>query len=646
MMWKGNSEIFRTYLKGGGSDGKRCVDKHKGIDFVRNFENASQFASFGGVLNSGWVDVSFDDPEMSDAFLDMADQLQWKCLVLENSDNHHIHTYWKDTQHRITKYGKDISLACGMKADIHGGDTYIPLRCKGSDRFPPVYDKLDDENYQDLPSALYPVNTNITLWNAEEGDGRNDDLYKYILVLQSQLQMEEDDIRDLYRTIINPYILKQPLDDGELDTVLRDESFKKDLIPSFYDGNVFKFAEFSKFLKETCHLVRIHGQLHIYKNGIYESAQRDIESAMIRYVPNLRKSQRREVMDYVNLITDEKPESHANYIAFRNGIYDLVDGSLHEFTPDIVVTNKIPWDYVPDAYDEAADKALDRLAVSDQQVRDVLEECIGACMYRDARLGGGKAFILTGEKSNGKSTFLDMLKNMLGRDNVASLDIKEIGDRFSTSMIAGKLANIGDDIADDFLQGSQVAIFKKVVTGNRIKAEMKGQDPFEFDPYCKLIFSANDIPRMKDKTGAVMRRLVIIPFNATFTKETPGYDVDIIEKLTAPAAMQYLICCGIKGLQRVRVEQAYTICTKVQEQLDEYELENNPIIGFIDDAGIDTIIHEPTADVYRRYQIYCQQAALQASSRPVFTKQINKRLHLQVIQKRINGKISRIFEKG
>ena len=79
-------------------------------------------------------------------------------------------------------------------------------------------------------------------------------------------------------------------------------------------------------------------------------------------------------------------------------------------------------------------------------------------------------------------------------------------------MMFGKLANIGDDIGDDFLQGSQVSVFKKIGTGNRIKAERKGQDPFEFNPFIKLLFSANDIPRMKDKTGAVLRRLVIIPF--------------------------------------------------------------------------------------------------------------------------------------
>lgn len=115
-------------------------------------------------------------------------------------------------------------------------------------------------------------------------------------------------------------------------------------------------------------------------------------------------------------------------------------------------------------------------------------------------------------------TFISCIRTILGEANTSALDLKELGDRFSTSMIFGKLANLGDDIGDDFLQGSQVAVFKKIVTGDRIKAERKGQDPFEFNPYTKLLFSANDIPRMKDKTGAVLRRLVIIPFNARFSK--------------------------------------------------------------------------------------------------------------------------------
>ena len=642
--WKGNNRIFRTYLKGGGKDGKRCVDRHKGIGQVRTFEDASQFANFGAVCNEGYIDISFDDAEMSEAFLNMAEQNQWRCMCLENPVNHHLHTYWKDTAHRIIKFNKDLNLACGLVADIHGGETYIPLRVNGVDRFPPVYDIYEDEEYQEVPEELIPVQTNIKLWKSKEGDGRNSDLYGYILILQSQLQMSDDRIRELYKECINRFILGDKMSDAELDVILRDESFQKQIIPSFWSGASFLHDKFAEYLKGTYDVKLINDQLHIYKDGIYVSARRDIESQMIQLVPKLKKTQRRETMDYLELIADPIKTAPARYMAFRNGIYDIVTDKMLPFTPDIVITNKIPWDFVPGAYNELTDKTLNKLSCNDQRIRDVLEECIGACMYRSALLAGGKAFILTGDRANGKSTFLDMIKALLGDHNIAALDLKEIGDRFSTAMIFGKLANVGDDISDDFLQGSQVAIFKKVVTGNRIKGERKQETPFEFEPYCKLLFSANDIPRMKDKTGAVMRRLVIIPFNAVFTKDDPDFDPFIKYKLIEQGSIEYLIQCGLKGLKRVLTVNEFTSSEKIQKQLEEYELENNPIIGFISEEGIGNILHQPTADVYRRYQIYCQESSIQAMSRYVFSKQLNKRLHLKVVQRKVNGKNHKIFD--
>ena len=254
-------------------------------------------------------------------------------------------------------------------------------------------------------------------------------------------------------------------------------------------------------------------------------------------------------------------------------------------------------------------------------------------------------------KSNGKSTFLDMVKAVLGEENVSALDLKELGDRFSTSMMFGKLANIGDDIGDDFLQGSQVSTFKKVVTGNRIKAERKGQDPFEFNPYVKLLFSANDIPRMKDKTGAVLRRLVIIPFNARFSKYLPDGTVDpeynpyIKYELVEQSSIEYLIRVGIEGLRRIIENNEFTKSEKVQQQVEEYENENNPIKAFIDDQGIEMIEDEPTADVYKRYQVFCAENSMQPMSNIVFSKQINKRLGLETVTTKINRKSIRVFRK-
>lgn len=256
--------------------------------------------------------------------------------------------------------------------------------------------------------------------------------------------------------------------------------------------------------------------------------------------------------------------------------------------------------------------------------------------------------MFTGDKNNGKSTFLKLVKVIMGEDNISALDLKELGDRFSTSMVFGKLVNIGDDIGDDFLQGTQVAMFKKIVSGDRIKAERKGQDPFEFDPYVKLLFSANDIPRMKDKTGAVLDRLIIIPFNARFSKEDPDYDPFIGYKLIEPGSIGYLIKLGIMGLRRVLEGQGFTRSDLVDRQLEEYEEENNPIVAFIHDLehGEDDIVNEAAADVYARYNVFCNAANMQPMSKGVFSKQINKRIGTEIAFRKIAGKTTRVFVRA
>ena len=178
-----------------------------------------------------------------------------------------------------------------------------------------------------------------------------------------------------------------------------------------------------------------------------------------------------------------------------------------------------------------------------------MEECAGYCLYRKNDLE--TSFILTGDGANGKSTFLESLECMIGQSNVSNLDIAELDDRFSTVMLAGKLANIGDDISNEFLQGKTLAVFKKIVSANSIKAENKGQDVFFFKPYTKLLFSANTIPRMQSKGfGAIKRRIAIIPFNAHFSKNDPDYDSSIKWKLKTQSAMEYLIQISLEGLKR------------------------------------------------------------------------------------------------
>lgn len=627
-------ELYKGYTK---NDGKKPLDKIKGVTQFRTFAEVQAFDSYGGVLADNVVLVDIDDPEQSEVLMDIVEDLQLNCRVIQTSRGRHF----LFVNNGVEKGGTGLKLACGLTADIKIGSKAAVecLKINGEERFC-EWDS-DSGTYDQLPVWLRPVSTEMKLYNLGEGDGRNETLYGYILVLQHAGMTQGEIIQTLH--VINKYVFKTPLQDSEMETICRDEAFQA---PIFKDGKTFLHDKFAIYLKNTNYIKRINGQLHIYKDGVYVSGYRELESAMIDLMPDSKDAQRKEVLKYLEIICgDETKQADANLIAFSNGIYNIATKTLQDFSPDIVVTNQIPWDYNPEAYSELCDKTLDKMACQDPDIRSLLEEMIGYCFYRKNELS--KAFICTGTKSNGKSTFLEMIQNVLGQGNYAALGLDELDEKFAVFTMAGKLANIGDDISDEFLQGRAVAQFKKLVSGNMIKGEIKNNpEIFFFKPTVKLIFSANDIPRMKDKTGAVLRRLVIVPFNATFSKNDADYDPYIIWKLKERAVMEYLIKIGIDGLHRVIEQNAFTTSEKVEREIKDYEELNDPMTLFLKEVDAEEILNHETKDVHARYQVFCNSLSAVPLGLPQFSREINRRLSCKVIDKRINSKKCRIFIKN
>ena len=626
--------FFRGFVE---TKNKKCIEKFKGRTDFKTFEQVQSLPEYAGILAAETILIDVDDFEASEILFKVVKEYALTCRVYRTSRGKHF--LFKNSGVPTNKTG--CKLAIGLTADIKIGtrNSYEVLKYDNQNR-EILYDTAENEEAQQLPRWLFPVKSKMEFLNMETGDGRNQGLFNYILTLQSN-DFSVEEARETIR-IINKFVLKVPLSDDEIETVLRDDAFKK---PVFFMGSTFLFDKFATFLKNNNHIIKINNQLHIYKNGIYISGLAEIEAEMIQHIPGLNRAKRTEVLAYLDLLIRDntKPED-AHLIAFKNGLYNIIDGSFAGFTPEHIITNKIPWDYTPGAYCELADKTLDNIACHDAQVRLLLEEAIGYCFYRWNELG--KAFILTGDKSNGKSTFLSMVQYLLGDENISSLDLKELGDRFKTAEMFGKLANIGDDIGDEFI--ANPAIFKKLVTGERVSAERKGQNPFEFNNYSKLLFSANNIPRIKDKTGAVQRRLTIIPFDARFSADDPDFNPYIKHLLKTDEVMEYLINLGIAGLKRVLLNRKFTGSTKVQKAMDEYEENNNPIIGFFRECEDEEfqIENEPTNVVYKRYQEYCLANSLQPMSNIEFSKQVNRILNMRVENKWLNGKKHRIFIKN
>ena len=623
-------QLFRGYLP---TKNKSPLIKFKD---AKPLSEVSDLPEYAGLLADDVILIDVDEYEQSEKLMDIVEDLQLNCRVYATTRGKHFLFYGGN----IDKCGTHLKLAVGIEADIKVGshNSISVLKFDGKDR-KIIYDIEPDEEYDPAPAWLTPVKTKVDFSSLESGDGRNQKLFNHILSCQGA-ELSNEEIKETI-TLLNQYVLPESLDQAELDKILREDSFKK---PVFYgkNGN-FLFDKFATYLKNNLNIIKIDNQLHIYKDGVYVDGLHDIEREMIKIIPTLSSRNRSEVIKYLYLISPIVTSmADARYIPFNNGVYNIEDCKLEPFRPDIILKNKIPFNYNYDAYNETMDKMLDRVSCYDDQIRDLLEELAGYIFYRRNELR--KGFIFIGDKANGKSTYMDCLNYMVGGHNRTALDLKELGDRFRTAELYGKLLCAGDDIGDEFIPNP--AIFKKVVSGDPIVVERKGQDPFTLYNYAKCIWSANNIPRIKDKTGAVLDRLVIVPFNANFNKDSEGFDPYIKYKLRSESAMEYLIQLGLDGLKRVLNNSGFTICDKVQEELREYSENNNPIIGFLRDLDVDVdILNQPTKDVYIRYKLYCSDNGFNPMSAGEFTKYIKKAYELDNPSVRVNGKVVRLYRR-
>lgn len=624
--------FFKGYVR---TRNKKCLEKFKGVGNLKKLEDVQGYTEYAGILAPETVLIDVDDNIQSEKLLNVVKAKEIKCQVRKTTRG--MHFFFKNNGDFEKCYTGAV-LAIGIQADIKAGvkNSYSILKFDGKER-PIIY---DTKEYQEVPKWLTVINSTVDLINMNEGEGRNSKLFSHILTLQDAGLNKEQCIETL--DIINKYVFDKPLSDDEFKTITRDDAFKANLETNFFGKRKeFLFDKFANHMMDLLNIKRINNQLHVYVDGTYLDGVHRIEAKMIEVIPKLSRAQRKEALDYIELLAhDDTKQADAKYIAFRNGILDIETGDLLPFSPDFIITNKIDYDYDPLAQSELVDRTLDKLACGKSDIRALLEECAGYCFYRRNELR--KAFILTGDKSNGKSTYIAMLQKMLGDDNTSALDLKELGDRFKTSEIYRKLANLGDDIGDEFI--TDMSIFKKLVTGDRVTAERKGQDPFSFNSYAKLIFSANNLPRTKDRTGAIIDRLIVVPFNATFSKNDPDYDPYIKYKLVQDDCIQYLIKLGIEGLKRVLERKAFTESEKVNEELDNYNKLNNPILYFFADISVEDLIREPVDVWFAKYHDFCLGENINTLSKIEFSRQLLRHFNgLEIKVKSINGKRYRMF---
>jgi putative DNA primase/helicase len=290
------------------------------------------------------------------------------------------------------------------------------------------------------------------------------------------------------------------------------------------------------------------------------------------------------------------------WINLKSGILNINTFEMIPHDPDFLFTQMLPIDFDPES-EKICNTYLKYLEtnIKTPEVIAQLQEFTGYCLVRNTKYE--KALYLIGPGADGKSTYMKILRELVGPENCSAVSFSAIEDQFQRSAMYNRLVNLSAEISSESLESQY---FKKIVSGDTLAAAYKHVDSFEFDPFCKLVFAGNMLPRVRDNTDGYFRKLLIIQMKRQFLEDDKDRDPNLLDKLkTEISEIFYWALCGLKRL----VEQGhFTFSDETIEVMQDYRRLNNPVLCYAEEeCDIGDGLQITKVDLYSDYTSYCKR---------------------------------------
>ena len=374
--------------------------------------------------------------------------------------------------------------------------------------------------------------------------------------------------------------------------------------------NVDKFVE---YLMEKFSFKTIYGskseEIFVYEDGIYlkngrSTIQTQTENILKEYSTNHYINEIQEKIKRLSTISKEEFDKIPEHlICLKNGILNLKIRELEKHNPKYYFKTRFNI-----KYDKKADcKNIKEFFNGIFYPEDInfVQEWFGFNLYRKYFVK--KAVICFGERDTGKTIFLNLLMNFIGRENTAGISLQRIasGDKFALSSLKDKYSNIFDDLSSKDL--SDQGGFKIATGGGFITAEHKFGDPFQFLNFAKHIFATNKIPSIEDvDDDAYYDRWIPLPFDNQIEKSEQ--DKFLIQKLTTDQEMSGLLNYALEGLERLLKKGEFSYNKNCKEIKEIMERHSDPLSAFAQDWLIEKLGNKITKEqMFQIYSIYCKE---------------------------------------
>ncbi len=309
----------------------------------------------------------------------------------------------------------------------------------------------------------------------------------------------------------------------------------------------------------------------------------------------------------VTLPRDEEMNLRPELLCVQNGMLDLNTGCLSPHDPALRCTYMFPYQWLPHDPPKCPwfKRTIYEMLPNPEVIEEVLE-FIGYCLWHGQEYK--KALLMVGRKDCGKSLLQEIIRQLLGSENCSAVNMADLEDQFQRVALHQKRANICGETSANFFASDN---FKRLTGGDPIQAAYKGVDTFTLNTQAKLIFAANEFPKVSDQTEAFYERMLAVNFSRQFKLGERWADPYRLQRIV-PHELPGIFHLALVKLYQLRKRGAFSQCKASFQFLHQYRLENDHVSRFVDERCIlkdsDGGTPEgPKASVYIAYKNWCEE---------------------------------------
>ena len=311
-------------------------------------------------------------------------------------------------------------------------------------------------------------------------------------------------------------------------------------------------------------------------------------------------------------VSVEKLDANSNLIGLGKDVYDISTHTLRTAKGEDLVTKSLGTHYDKNATCPVWERFILTAMEGDQEMVSYLQRLVG--YFLTTSITEQQLFFFYGSGANGKSTFLDLVKAMLGdyavKINSDTIMKGKIGGRSNAVMagiadLAGTRLGITDEM-DDNSAAFDTQTLKSLSGDDEVTGRRLYSNPFTFKSTAKIVMYGNDKPYGNINDGGFWRRMRFIHFGYVVPKEQR--DPKLLN--TLKSEMPGILNWALAGLVQWE-KQGLNAPDKVTHDSAGYKKELDSITEYFDDnVQLQAESVTTSKTLYEGYIRWCEENLL------------------------------------